>query len=195
MAFPPEFKTKELDDLESKLDEIPFNELLPPSKEALLLIGAYIQLYCFIEFNLRRCIEVFLVSGLISSPKGTLLAPAMLTKVVKAGVAKMDAEVEDISDSLKKLDEIELRRPFRHALAHCAVRRFPNDDALILLTKDDGDTIKQLGAPTAQGGCMNMIFALPDFRGLFLHISEYEAWLAMKTSEWYARYIGANGRD
>lgn len=104
------------------------------SDEDCCIFGRYIQIYNYIEMNLRRSIEVFCRAGLLSSPNNyqLLQAAQLVPKLIEA---VNNSSLADKGEIIKNLEEIELRRDFRHIMAHWAGRRFPNDDAVIFFTK------------------------------------------------------------
>jgi hypothetical protein len=196
--LPKEYRTPRMDRLQSAFAGIAgdFTKLTKPTDADLQLMGRYIQIYNFIELNLRRSIEVFARAGLLEASaarKHHKLAPSALTPTLKASVAVMDPVVEDVPDSLGKLDEIEFRRGFRNIMAHWAARRVPGEDALVFMSKDGRDEKQISGEDKVQVDyARTAILDLADVRGLADHMIHYETWIAVKTSEWYRRYIPAD---
>jgi len=193
--LPPEHRTDHLAKLEAKLDECRGDpsrlENLTP--EDFHLIGAYIQIFNFIEFNCRRSIEIFALAGLLQGrparkPQRTHVSE--LIPSMKVVVEGMDARIENISESIAKLDEIELRRSFRNLLAHWAARRLPGEDAIVLLSMDGSDSKQLFGTDEPREDvAQHAILNLADIRGLVVHMADYERWIAAKVSEWYLRFL------
>jgi hypothetical protein len=76
-------------------------------------------------------------------------------------------------------------------LSHWAARRIPNEDAIVLLTKDESDAMQISGAYLGNGYVKSAILDLADIRGLVAHeLAPFDLWLAQKISEWRKRYIG-----
>lgn len=189
--LPPEHKTAELLELE---------RLMRLSGEGLLtfphlrdedhqLIGAYIQIYNFIELNLRRCVEIFVTVGMLPGVNSRKVHSSKLVSSVKAAIAAMSADDEDIEEALARFDEIELRRPFRNVFAHWAGRRFPNHDAVVFVTKDERDSERVHGQAQGKDRVSTAVIKLSDLRGLMLHMADHEQWIAVKTSEWHNRFM------
>ena len=63
----------------------------------------------------------------------------------------MDAAVENIPETIRILAIIERRREIRNLLGHWAARRIPNEDAIVLLTKDESDAMQISGAYLSNG--------------------------------------------
>lgn len=165
------------------------NQLENLVPEDFRIIGAYVQMYNFIEFNCRRCVEIFALAGLLTGrsrqkPQRTSISD--LVPTIKTVVERMNPTVEDIRDSLAKLDEIELRRSFRNLFAHWAARRIPNEDAIVLFSMDGFDQKQIFGVDNPlEDVAQTVIVDLADIRGLIVHMSDYERWIASKTSEWH----------
>lgn len=186
MALPEPFTTSELENLISALGANPLTKLENLHPEDLILIGALIQNFNFIEFNLRRSVSSFVNADLIQQPKR--LMPSDLVKVTVSAVALMDPTVEDISDTTGRLNELEFRRPYRNLLAHWAAKRIREHDALYLMSCDGRDAEQSGIGELDHGSAGFAIILLPDLRGLAHHIGRYERWLAQKTADWYERF-------
>jgi len=187
MAIPPHYPNEHLREIEQELrgDIFSCTENLRP--EDFQLIGAFVQMYNFIEFNLRRSIEILAHAGLISHPKAALRMAELIDKV-KSAVEKMGPENENITDSLARLNEIELRREFRNLLAHWAAKRVIGKDALILFSQDSKDLQRTTGKGLEKDFGGYCIINLADIRGLVTHLASYEHWIAEKVSIWHAKY-------
>lgn len=194
--LPQEYRTLRGEELERKVEALPngFADLEPLQPPDYQLIGAFIQVFNFIEFNLRRSLEIHARAELLEpsiARRHSRIRQADIVKQAKAAVSRMDSMVEDIPATRGKLNEIEFRRAFRNLLAHWAARRIPGEDAILLLSKDGSDD-KQISGEETVGHdhAKNAIVDLADLRGLLAHIISYENWMAAKTSEWHRRYIG-----
>ena len=193
--LPPEHRTERNMRLQAKLDECngELNRLDNLVPEDFRIIGAFIQMYNFMEFNCRRCIEIFAMAGLLTGRSGVKPQRTHSSEVVptiKRVVEQMDPAIENIADSLAKLDEIELRRGFRNIFAHWAARRIPQEDAMALFSMDGFDErqISGIDRPL-EDVARTVIFDLADIRGLIGHLVPYEQWLAAKASEWHSRLL------
>jgi len=191
MTIPPHYPNEQLREIEQELtgDIFSCTENLRP--EDFQLIGAFVQMYNFIEFNLRRSIEIFAHGGLISHPKPALRMAELIDKV-KSAVEKMGSENENITDSLARLNEIELRREFRNLLAHWAAKRIIGKDALILFSQDSKDLQRTTGKGLEKDFSGYCIINLADIRGLVTHLASYERWIAEKVSIWHAKYTSGD---
>jgi hypothetical protein len=114
-----------------------------------------------------------------------------VAEAVQQSIKAMDSSIEDIQEALRVLYIIERRREFRNLLGHWAARRIPNEDAIVLLTKNENDAMQTGGAFLGSGHVKSAIMDLADLRGILINeLIPFELWLANKAGEWRARYIG-----
>ena len=106
------------------------------------IIGFFIQQFNYMDLNLRRAIETFHHAKLLPD-KATKKYPKMhsseVAGIVQDSVRAMDASAEDITETIQILSIIERRREIRNLFGYWAARRIPNHDAIVLLSKDEGD--------------------------------------------------------
>lgn len=189
MAIPKACASDPLLLVQNHFDTLELSELLPLHTEDAYLIGAFVQVFNFIELNLRRSLDVFCSAGLIERKKH--FQTFELVNLVKIGLRKTGVTGQPLEEELAKLDEIEFRRPFRNLLAHWAAKRIPGHDAIVLLTMDGKDASNVgIGSPVSKDHCTYSIMMIPDLRGLLQHVSKYDEWLAHKTSEWHTQFSG-----
>jgi hypothetical protein len=180
MALPPENRTSRVEKLEAivaatrrdRLTEFP---VLEPEDHR--IIGMFIQLFNYIDFNLRRTIETFSVADLLpdkARKKYPKIHSSEVSSIVMASVEVMDAAVEEIPETLRKLVIIERRREIRNLLGHWAARRIPGQDAIVLMTKDESDAMRSGGAYLESGHVKTAILDLADLRGLIAHFGDGE---------------------
>jgi len=169
--------------------------LLQPSDH--LMVGVFIQTYNYMDFNLRRAIETFACAKLLPSKaakKYPKIHSAEVAGIVQESVRAMDSAVEDIPDTIQILTIIERRREIRNLLSHWAARRIPNEDAIVLLSKDENDAMQVGGAYLANGHVKSAVLDLADIRTLIDNqLVPIEQWLGKKISDWNRRYIGDQG--
>jgi hypothetical protein len=195
MALPLSHRNPHIERLAKLVREVGERELFRfphLSADVVQMFGAFIQYYNFIDMNLRRSVEAFAIAEKLPAEvqrKYLKLSSTALVPTVKAVVQTMDPSVEDVPDALGKLDEIEFRRPFRNLFAHWAAKRIPNEDAIVFFTKNEADALQTSGTGLEVGNVSTGVMDLADLRGLCIHIEAYERWIAVKTSDWYFRYV------
>ncbi|WP_219268849.1 hypothetical protein [Pseudomonas sp. Xaverov 259] len=181
-----------LDPAESELQisriigKISGNELAnsePLHSRDLQLIAELIQIYNFIEFNLRRCIELFTHVGLIEKSEKTI-PMAHLSRVALGAISR----VEGGGPWESHLQEIELHRERRNDLAHWAARRIIGEDALLILTMNPAETKKRIAQPADHMHSAHGVMLLKDLEWLVQRLSQYDRMLAEATSLWHIRY-------
>lgn len=196
MALPPENRTPRMEVLETIVARTPREKLmdfpvLEPADHQ--LIGAFIQEFNYMDFNLRRAIETFAHAKLLSknaAEKYPKIHSSEVATIVQEAVKAMDPAVEDIADTTKILWIIERRREIRNLLGHWAARRIPGEDAIVLVSKDENDAKRTGGYYLALGNVKQAVLDLADLRRVFEQIAPIELWLAKKVSDWHARYVG-----
>jgi hypothetical protein len=150
-----------------------------PNKDDVLLIGKIILLYSYIDFNLRRMIEVL--------DHAKALPTAWLGKTAKMHLSDIETVLEtapDISpDNALALRRIKEFRKLRNLLAHFAIKRFPTEDALVFVTKDASDYKKVLGAEPDPGVVMAAVAELRQVRDVCRMIEGIQHWLSSATND------------
>jgi hypothetical protein len=143
------------------------------------LVGAFIVLFSYIDFNLRRVIEIFDKTGRLNAPwkgkTGNLNAVE-----VAAGIQSLDYWDEA---GRKALNDVEELRKFRNLVAHFAVRRFPADEAFVFLAKSTRDFKQQFGADPEPGAALSAIVDRDQMRGALRHVEHVQNWLATLTAK------------
>lgn len=161
--------------------ELEHTERLRPTD--LQWMAELIQLYNHIEFNLRRCIEVFTLAGMIEqSDKKTPMGG--LSRIALTGIRQL----EDGAFWEARIKEIELHRDMRNLFAHWAARRITGEDAYLILTKNPQESNKRLGRSIDHDHSTHGIVLIKDLKWLVAHISQHDRLLAEATSEWHQRY-------
>jgi hypothetical protein len=197
MALPPENRTPRMEALQAIINRTPrkmlanFPNLQPEDHQ---IVGLFVQIFNYMDFNLRRSIETFAYAKLLqgeSAKKYPKIHSSIVAEAVQQSVQAMDPALEDIPEALRILHIIERRREIRNLLGHWAARRIPNEDSIVLLSKDERDAMQTGGAFLANGQVKSAIMDLADLRGIIINeLIPFDLWLAKKTSEWRARYVG-----
>ncbi|WP_223434843.1 MULTISPECIES: hypothetical protein [unclassified Pseudomonas] len=178
---------KYIETLDAYLEGDALSKLEPLTEADAALIGHLLQSFNFLEFNLRRSIEIFVHAGLITASKKNPHS-SELAQTVKTGVAAMGLDVATASVIYQKLDDIELHRDIRNHLAHWAAKRIKGHDALYLMSFDQKDAIRRTGSKGDHKTNIYCILNLADLRGLMLHISKQDVWLADLAAQWFIKY-------
>jgi hypothetical protein len=191
MALPPQNATPRLERMQREVDRLggqlfEFPHLQPSDYQ---LFGAYIQMYNFIDMNLRRCVEAFHQGNVLPGDvRWQRLREAELVGVVIRVVRTMDPALEPMEETISRLNEIEFRRSFRNMMGHFAARRYPNEEAIVFFSNDHRDSMRIHDRPLEPTMLLNSLVEVPVLRELMTHVAQYERWIALKTHEWYRRY-------
>jgi hypothetical protein len=195
MALPPELRTPRLERIQTEINNMRggaifgLPHLIPPDYQ---LFGAFIQLYNYMDMNLRRCVEAFHIAQMLPSnveSRWRNLREAKLVGIINGVVATMDADVEPIAETIGRLTEIEYRRGFRNMMGHFAARRFPNEETIIFFSNDDRDAMRVHSSHLAPTEVLNSVVDVSTLQEMLEHMAWYEEWIATKAAEWYGRYV------
>jgi len=147
-----------------------------PNKSDIVIIGGIVVLFSYVDFNLRRLVEAFHYANLLPEEwreKASKLDSAQLAKAIWE--TPVWAGPEDDVAALKELEELRL---LRNLVAHFMVRRFPNDDAYLFVTKSARDYKRAFGAEPALGVAMTAIVECQQVKGALHRIEYIHNWLA-----------------
>jgi hypothetical protein len=195
MPLPQGFLTPETQRLQAYLDTLTPQQVgqFPPLRRTdMQIIGAYIQIYNYLDTHLRRAVEIFVRREMLPESvrrKYRRIPASKLVETVRPVVAAMPRDIEDVDLALLHLENIERGRPLRNLLAHWAARRFPQDEALLLLTKHEPDA-ESIGFPLNEYGAATAIIPVNELRERMLTVGSYENWFGVKIAEWFKRYVG-----
>lgn len=181
MALPPSIETERnryLLDLVKNASEAVIN-WPTPNRDDVILIGKIVMLYSYMDFNLRRMIEVL--------DHAKALPTDWLGKTSKMHLSDIETVLETAPDispnnalALRRIKEF---RKLRNLLAHFAIKRFPSEDALVFVTKDAADYRKVLGAPPDPGMVMAAVVELSQIRHVCTTIENIQHWLSAATND------------
>ena len=150
-----------------------------PNRDDVVLIGKIVMLYSYIDFNLRRMIEVL--------DHAKALPAAWLGKTGKMHLSDVETILETAPDiapnnalALRRIKEF---RKLRNLLAPFAVKRFPTEDALVFVTKSAADYKRVLGAEPDPGVVMTAVADLGQIREVCRMIEEMQHWLSAATND------------
>ncbi|WCF13099.1 hypothetical protein N4G58_03540 [Edwardsiella piscicida] len=131
MALPLEYRSERVKYLEREASKYQTYELWNLTNYDFMLLGKYIQMYCFIELNIQRLFNELKSKGIIKTKsKDKLNVPYILDKLIEL-VSENLIESSRVNEVIGKLNEIKFRRDYRNIFAHWAAKRIPNEDGMI----------------------------------------------------------------
>lgn len=142
------------------------------------LIGAYIVLFSYIEFNLRRVIELFDEKGMLGPPWNGK-APDLHTSDLAVAIQSLECWEEK---GRKALEEVEELRKFRNLAAHFAVRRFPGEDAFLFVAKSKRDYKRVFGEYPPPGAALTSVVDRAQLQSALKYVERVQNWLATTTA-------------
>ena len=147
------------------------------NKSDYALVGGLVVLYSYLDFNLRRVLEVFHHAGLLSEPWAK-----KVDKLYAEEVAEAIQSLTCWDDAGRKaLAEIEELRGLRNLVAHFTIRRFPSGDAFIFVAKSARDYKRQFGTDPAPGTAFSAVVDCEQIRTALKHVEYVQNWLAGAT--------------
>jgi hypothetical protein len=139
--------------------ESEWTEWPSPTKDDFALVGAIIVIFSYVDFNLRRLLEVCEHVEMIPQYKGKAanMHMADVARVVQA----LPIWDENAKQNLKDIEEI---RKMRNLMAHFVIRRFPNDDAFMFTAKSARDYKRVFGKEPSLGTSLTAVADLAQVR-------------------------------
>jgi hypothetical protein len=141
------------------------------------LIGGYIVLYSYIDFNLRRMVESVEEAGELRFGKGKA---GLLTI---ADVERAIQTVPEIYQGANKIaiDRIIDLRGMRNLLAHFSIRRFPEDEAFLFVTRSFRDYQREFGSEPQPNEALTAITEIEQIREAQKEVERLLDWLSKAT--------------
>lgn len=181
MALPPFFENEEIVLLKENLEVVGIDESVPLNDKDHLLIGKYIQIFNFIELNVRRSLFSVAAANGIAVKKE--INPANLSDEFLR-VLKCICNGEEFVDADRCLRDIELGRRYRNLMAHWAARKIADKDAYLFLSFDGRDIRKVLNKERDDESLVYAVIFEADVRGLMKRMANYEVWIAKNSAIW-----------
>lgn len=183
MAFPKQPNTPRGRELRVKYEGVDnLNEWPQPTTHDHTMIGLVVVQFGYVDFNLQRLSELLDGAG--------LLDPKWLGKTAKLTMTDTAAAVQSspvwtgtYAHVLPILRELEEQRSIRNLLAHCLVRRFPEDDALLFVFKSRRDYVAAYGEEPPAFSALMLGFDCDDIERSILRVEELQGTLAEVTAE------------
>jgi hypothetical protein len=157
------------------------------------VIGTLIQLHSFMDFNLRRALEIFHGAKMIPKKYQKLypnLPDAMLTEALGEIIKSMDPEIENVELAQIWIEVINTARANRNLAGHFAAKRFPNHDVYVFVSKSNRDAKRFFGFDLADRQVHFSIVGRTEFAEAAQADKSALDWLVPKIPEWHKRYSG-----
>jgi hypothetical protein len=150
-----------------------------PTDADFALMGKFIQLYCYAEFNARRLADALStkIRGLKSIKYYRLNDPDLLVhlrKIVDRDIWKPGVR----SNVLTAIDILEMHRTHRHSFAHWVVRKHTEADVYVILSMNAGEAEKRDPGPHSDGTAKFGLMPVEILKVELKKISEHGDYLA-----------------
>ena len=195
MALPREAPADNVTAVSAALAQMSPNEKanLPPlDDDDFRLFGVISQHFCFIDFNLRRSLEIMRMAKRLPPEhvkKYPNYSDADLAGILIQTVKGLDPTVENLEEALSRLGEINHCRGYRNLISHFAGKRYPNEDVYVFASKSERDAKKVLGRSLDDHWAHFAVTGRSEFFQLAELLGGHQRWLSFKVVEWDKRYL------
>jgi hypothetical protein len=181
--FPKPKDTPRGRELRAKFEaEENLHEWPQPTPQDHALIGVILVQFGYADFNLRRLAELFDKANLLDKRWGGNTARMTMADAARA-VQSSSMWTGPLAYMLPVLKEIEEHRAVRNLLAHCAIRRFPEDDALLFIFKSRRDYIEMYNQEPPDFTALGTAMDCGDIRKIVERVDALQGQLAEITAE------------
>lgn len=172
--------------LNDEFRRLDIGELENLNRDDFVLVGLYVQVYNFMDFNIQR-LYAFL-SSTPSFQKPSISGKVSIHRMIDVIKDNSAPYLEDDALSVFQadLEEIKRCRPQRNLLAHFAAKRLPHRDAIVLLNANPADYRNNIKKP---GAVSYTVQELSDLRSLIDHMQKYENRLAITCAKIIDRIV------
>jgi hypothetical protein len=158
-----------------------------PTRDDHVLVGRFVMLYSYIDFDLRRMIEVL--------DHANKLPAKRAGKSAEMSIGDVETMLETMPDTSQAnaaaFGRIREFRKLRNLVAHFAIKRFPNEDALVFITKSASDYKRVLGKEPDPGVVMTGSMDLQQIRNVCGEVERLVSWLCQATHDLENRFFDA----
>jgi hypothetical protein len=148
-------------------------------KEDYIAVGGIVVLFSYIDFNLRRLVEIYDSAGLLQPPWKGKAKKLNMAEVAKATATMLPWPEQN----LQAFERIEHFRGLRNLVAHFAIRRFPNEDAFVFMGQSAKDYKKYFGGEAPPGVSITAALDGSVLPGVIPELEGLQNWLARATSD------------
>jgi hypothetical protein len=187
MAIPTPLEASKIQYLQDIIDKSTAEDLgrFPmPTKDDFALIGGLVVIFSYIEFNMLRIVGVMEQIGMVNEKyKGRMdkLSTSDIEEIVKGG---------DWSDKNREaLDRISELRLARNLFAHFTIRRFPDQDAYFLTTKDVRDFKKIFKRLPEKGTALTAVMEAKQLEDTVKETQQLITWFSKATTGFEEQWI------
>lgn len=181
MALPKSIETERTRYLQNLVNNSPDAVIKwpTPTRDDHVLVGRIIMLFSYIDFDLRRMIEVLDHANKLPS-KWAGKSARMLIGDIETTLQTMPETGHSNAAAFELIQEF---RKLRNLLAHFAIKRFPSEDAFVFLTKNADDYKRVLGKKANPGVAMTGSMDVQQIRNVCGELERLASWLCEATHE------------
>jgi hypothetical protein len=192
--LPTAFETPRLRELNALVSKTPMDELAKwplPTEEDFALIGAIVVQYGYIDLNLRRIAEAAHADGFLTPRGKKAISDERIGEIEALLLAFPDWSPANTF----ALEQIKEKRGVRNLVAHFALRRFPQDDAYLFLTKSAYDYRQVFDNEPNPDELFIAVTECEALRRVRKQVESLQTWLADITPQLIKMFATAAGRS
>ena len=162
-----------------------------PDEGDFRVIGKLVQYFSYMDFKLRRALEIFHKANLIPKEYQKLypnLPDAKLTAALADIIKQMDAKDEKVELAMLWIEVIDKSRANRNLAGHFAAKRMLDHDVYVFLSKSNRDAKRFFGFDLAEHEVHQSIVGRTEFAEAAQSAKAALDWLVTKVPEWHKRY-------
>ena len=180
-----------LDDLNSAGEGV-FQYLQQPSSKDFEAVGAIVQGFAYADLNGRRALEIIAhINGQQPRAVNTAYRDGEVLPTLLARLDRIPLDSDEQKQCRTALSMLISFSSTRHLLAHWAVRRHRDHDALVALTMNEREAFRRAKhEPEPFKGSIAVI-PMPEVRANVPVMAGNVDYLASRVSEWWVKFITA----
>jgi len=189
MALPESIETERTRYLQNLVNSSP-NAIInwpAPNRDDQLLVARLVMFFSYIDFDLRRMIEVLDHAQKLPK-KWAGKSATMSLGDIEETLATMPDTSPANTYGLKRISYF---RRLRNLVAHFAIKRFPTEDAMLFLTKSAADYKRVLGQRPKPGVLMTGSMDVQQMRDACAEVEKLVSWLCQATHDLENSFLNA----
>ncbi len=180
-----------LDELHAAGEDL-FQYLQQPSSIDFEAVGAIVQGFAYADLNGRRALEIIAhVNGKQPRAVKTAYRDGKVLPTLLAQLDQLQLDSDEQEQCKTALSMLISFSSTRHLLAHWAVRRHRDHDALVALTMNEREAFRRAGhEPEPFKGSIAVI-PMPEVRANVPVMAGNVDYIASRVSQWWVKFMAA----
>lgn len=167
-------------------------ELRPLTQQDYALIGAFVQLICFADFNIRRAANALQMAPGRTGRRSKVywMQDSQVIDYLIKLIREVDVPPDERDAGAAALEFISRMSELRHHLAHWATKRFPQANAFIMMTMNAKEGHRRSGIAVSEEDALTYgVLFVSELERMIPHLSQASDELARLAPAWVQRFI------